>query len=218
MKDTSPATTLRTTAKARLRAILALFNRQRKRNVRRVTLHPDSLNKWTNEDLEHLRYEYRVPEGAKVYDIGACKGDWYEMAQRVWPQAVFTLFEPTDHLHDIQVRPQDSAIKAAAWIKDGIIEMGGSFFATSVYEPEKKQYPCVDITKYCQDEITLMKINIEGAEWELVPYLIETGAMKNIDNLQVQCHLVEGLDTGMIYKSIREKLSETHYLTYDYPY
>ena len=65
--------------------------------------------------------------------------------------------------------------------------------------------------------IDMMKINIEGAEYDLLEHLIETGFIKNIKNIQVQFHdFVEDAEKRMI--KIQKKLQKTHYLTYQYPF
>jgi hypothetical protein len=38
------------------------------------------------------------------------------------------------------------------------------------------------------DRVNLLKINVEGAEYDILDKLIETGYIKNVDNIQVQFH------------------------------
>ena len=65
--------------------------------------------------------------------------------------------------------------------------------------------------------IDLMKINIEGAEYELLEYLIEEGIVSKINNIQVQFHdFVSDAESRM--KSIQHNLRKTHYLTYHYEF
>ena len=46
-------------------------------------------------------------------------------------------------------------------------------------------------TKYNIENIKLMKVNIEGGEYELLPRLIESGFIKRIRNIQIQFHEID---------------------------
>ena len=64
-------------------------------------------------------------------------------------------------------------------------------------------------------QIDLMKINIEGGEYDLLDHLIESGFVKNIKNIQVQFHdFVPRAMERM--KKIQRELQKTHHLTYQY--
>jgi len=65
--------------------------------------------------------------------------------------------------------------------------------------------------------IQLMKINIEGGEYELLDYLIEKDWIQHIDNIQIQFHdFFPNSEQRM--SIIQSKLAETHTLTYNYKY
>ncbi|TMA87233.1 MAG: FkbM family methyltransferase, partial [Deltaproteobacteria bacterium] len=67
------------------------------------------------------------------------------------------------------------------------------------------------------ETIALMKINIEGGEYDLLDHLIETGFVSRIDNIQVQFHdFVAEAESRMV--RIQERLSQTHAITYQYPF
>jgi hypothetical protein len=38
------------------------------------------------------------------------------------------------------------------------------------------------------DRITLLKINVEGRKYDILPHLTDTGLVSRIDNIQVQFH------------------------------
>ena len=62
-----------------------------------------------------------------------------------------------------------------------------------------------------------MKVNIEGGEYALLYDLINSGYIKNIENIQIQFHNnVPGHD--LMIQDIRKKLEKTHTLTYKYDY
>ena len=62
--------------------------------------------------------------------------------------------------------------------------------------------------------INLCLMNIEGYEFKLIPYMIETGIMDRIDYFMCQFHLQGGKETE--YYDIRRRLSETKKIRFDY--
>jgi len=67
------------------------------------------------------------------------------------------------------------------------------------------------------ETIDLMKINIEGGEYEVLSRLIDSGYVKICNNLQIQFHIFVK-NAELMRDEIRSKLYETHHLTYDYPF
>ena len=63
--------------------------------------------------------------------------------------------------------------------------------------------------------VALMKINIEGGEYDLLDRMIETGLVESIDNLQVQFHNFT-VDAKRRMERIQEALQRTHTLNYQY--
>jgi hypothetical protein len=63
--------------------------------------------------------------------------------------------------------------------------------------------------------INLMKINIEGGEYPLLRRMKEVGIIPLCDDIQVQFHDTFP-DAARLRSEIREWLSRTHHLTYDY--
>jgi FkbM family methyltransferase len=93
---------------------------------------------------------------------------------------------------------------------------------SSVFRPSdaREKIQLVDAVRFFEEHdiqhINLMKINIEGGEYELLEHLLQTGFIKNIENIQVQFHqLTEGYAERM--SAIQKSLSQTHSLTYQYP-
>jgi len=69
-----------------------------------------------------------------------------------------------------------------------------------------------DITK-----IDLLKLNVEGAEFNILNNIIANGFIDFINDIQVQFHKCYPDAINERIK-LRNKLSETHYLTYDYSF
>lgn len=65
--------------------------------------------------------------------------------------------------------------------------------------------------------IDLLKINIEGGEYDFLERIIEDKIINNITNIQVQFHdFAPNAEVRM--KAIQSKLSQTHYTTYSYEF
>jgi len=65
--------------------------------------------------------------------------------------------------------------------------------------------------------INLIKINIEGGEYELLEKMIISNLIKRFDNIQIQFHrFIANAFTKR--RLIQKGLSKTHYLTYNYPF
>lgn len=170
----------------------------------KVTLNEKSLKEWQSKDLEHLRYEYDLKMTDKVIDIGSYRQEWADKIRDIYGCHV-ECFEALDN--------------RAAWVYDGEIALGGAFYYSSEFgDGPKTTYKCVDIAPYLQEEIALVKINIEGSEYNLIKYIIDKGLIKKIDELQVQFHLIEGVDCIMFYSLLALELSKTHELTWQYPF
>ena len=63
--------------------------------------------------------------------------------------------------------------------------------------------------------IDLIKINIEGSEYDLLDHLIETGLHTIVKNFQIQFHNIAP-DSKDRMENIQEKLRKTHRQTYSY--
>jgi len=65
------------------------------------------------------------------------------------------------------------------------------------------------------DKVSLMKINIEGSEYDLLERLINKSYHKKIDNILVQFHNIS-VDSEKRLLQIRDELSKTHKSTFCY--
>ena len=79
----------------------------------------------------------------------------------------------------------------------------------------------VDIVSWLKSHsigyIDLMKINIEGGEYELLDKLLDSDYVTKVNELQIQFHSFFPNAKERMNK-IQEKLSDTHQLTFQYPF
>ena len=63
----------------------------------------------------------------------------------------------------------------------------------------------------------MLKINIEGGEYDLLESILESNIQNKIINFQIQFHdFVPNSEIRM--KKIQDKLSQTHQITFNYPF
>jgi FkbM family methyltransferase len=184
---------------------------------------------WTAHrgDLTH-RLDYDLHADSVVLDLGGYEGQWASDIFAKYCCDVY-VFEPiTEYADKIQFRfrrntkiqvfpfglgPSDSQRpmskkldQSSVVLQDGETVMG-SF-------REGIQFITADLGL---SHVDLMKINIEGAEYDLLEHVIARDWITNISNLQIQFHdFVPDAEARM--KTLQEKLASTHSLTYQYSF
>lgn len=184
--------------------------------LQHISIDPESLRTWQSENLERLRYEYDLTQSSTVIDLGAYKGEWAnEIHARYGCQVV--VVEPTEYINDFKYGP---IVNKAAGTHNGKMSFGGRAYYTSAFETGDHEYECFDVNKLLEqyEVIDLLKINIEGAEYDLLNHIIGAGFHTRIKNIQVQFHQIHGLPFERWYKEITDKLSQTHSAIWQYLY
>lgn len=182
----------------------------------RVSLNETSQTEWQEKNLEYLRYEYDLKPEDVVIDVGAYRGEW---ASQIFCRygCKLIVIEPGPWIVGL---PIGEVINKAASDHEGTLRFGGAYYYSSEHEEPTHEYPCFDInsllSKY--DEIALVKINIEGGEYSLLDHIIKAGLHGRLRNLQVQFHCIEGEPFEDWYDRIQKQLSETHELSWFYPF
>lgn len=174
-----------------------------------------------------LRLQYPLNKTSIVFDLGGYKGDW---AYQIWKeyQSQIYVFEPYKPYCDT-IRARFAAIPSIKIFEYGLgsknEELGFSVAenASSVFNSGEKTATITIhsiqefLEKHKINKVDLIKINIEGGEYELLEYLLENNLIDRFENLQVQFHdFVPGAESRM--KSIQERLGRTHYTTYKYEF
>jgi FkbM family methyltransferase len=170
-----------------------------------------ALKQWQDGNKEHLRYYYPAPVKL-VVDIGAFKGEWSLKMKEIYGCRCVCV-EPTEYINGVQ---GVEIINKAASTRKGTITTGGRSYWTSVFEDGDTEYECFDVATILNQPVDVLKINIEGAEYELLNYITMTGLHKNCKNIQVQFHQIAGAPYEHWYSEIIKQLSKTHRLTWKY--
>ena len=180
---------------------------------------------WDDGGDYRFRFDYDLGPDSIVLDLGGYEGQWAsDLFSRY--QCRILIFEPVKtfaknigqrFLLNGKISVFDFGLGASTRIESISISKDGSsiFRETS----EKEEIKIVDSHEWLTNErvgaIDLIKINIEGGEYELLEKIIDTGLVSNIKNIQVQFHDILP-DSPQRMESIQKKLSETHFLTYQY--
>jgi len=142
----------------------------------------------------------------RFLDIGAWTGASAEFFLRNHPKAKdFEVISFECDKRNIEVIKKKhlpiTLVEKAAWVHDGTIRfypgLGPTKAGGTVYAGKKtggvngkvfQEVECVDITRYLDADYTIVKINAEGAEYDIIPYLYECGLLHKVNKWYVQWH------------------------------
>lgn len=192
-------------------------------------MNAENYTKWvTDKGDSTLRLDYPLNKESIVFDLGAYKGHFADQIYAKYKCKVFA-FEPIPSFYKLlenkyacnsKVFVFNLAIigttdKQKLFVVDN--DQSGSF----IEGKNKVLVECCRLGEvmYCLmvEHIDLIKINIEGGEYALLKYMIDNRLVQICANIQVQFHTFVNLYEEK-YEWIKEKLSETHELTYRYPF
>lgn len=177
-----------------------------------------------------LRLNYDLNENSIVLDFGGYKGEWTNQIINRYNSNVY-IFEPIKKFYDEIVNrfKNNDKVKVFNYGLSNIdkecpiiLNNDGSseFINNNQYQKEIVFFKNVSETLNILglEKIDLLKINIEGGEYNVISNLIETGIINKINNLQVQFHSKsDGIDDYITLKeNLYNKLSISHNLTWCY--
>lgn len=171
-----------------------------------------------------LRHDYPLSQDSVIFDLGAYLGQW---SQKIWDryQCYIYAFEPVKQFYE-QARESlkhdkvtvfNYAIGNSDRTEDiTFIKDGSTFFV----DGDKLEHVEVrDIVRVMKDlnvpKVHLIKMNVEGSEYEILERLIDLNMLSMFDNLQIQFHReVDNYQERR--KKIHEALKRTHKCLYNY--
>jgi FkbM family methyltransferase len=191
----------------------------------------ETLEEWkASKGDKELRLTYDLAENSLVFDLGGYEGQWASDIFGKYKCPVW-IFEPSASFYQRIVarfshNPSMKVLNFGLADHDGELKLYESEDASSVIRDKdsvgKYEYiRLVNASNFLSEKgierIDLMKINIEGAEYDLLDHLIETGWITKIVNLQVQFHnFTDNAEARM--QSIQRALARTHKPTYQYKF
>ncbi len=185
--------------------------------------------RWFRDNAETtLRLNYDLNESSTVFDLGGYEGQWTGDIYAKYHCTVH-VFEPVASFYE-KIRERFKNNQNISLYKYGlsgsnrIDKISINKNSSSIYRTVGKNFEDVEIrdvveffSQHAITKVDLMKINIEGGEYELLERIIESGLVRKINNLQIQFHdFFPGARKRM--KNIQSSLLKTHHLTYQYPF
>ncbi len=184
---------------------------------------------WKSHDLNNtLRLNYPLNENSLVFDLGGYLGEWSNDIFTKYSCNIY-IFEPVpEYFNLIKDRcKEEKKIKVYnfglsnvnKYTRLNIDQDSTSEFTLSNHKTIKIKL--VSFAEFlAKKEITdidLIKINIEGGEYDLLESMIENHLAGKIENIQIQFHdFVPNAKLRM--SKIQKNLSKTHKLTYQYKF
>lgn len=179
---------------------------------------------------EELRYLCPLNRDSIVLDVGAHKGDFTAEINRRYNSTIFA-YEPVPEFFAVCAKrfwgnPKIRVMNYALGIADGVArfgvkgDMSGQFCTSPNEFAEVTMRDFIDVSCDILAEfsgIDLLKINAEGAEYDMLEAANTRGLNQYINRISVQFHTVAP-DYKRRHAAIRASLAETHDLEYDEPF
>lgn len=174
---------------------------------------------------EEKRLKYDLNDNSIVVDLGSFEGNFANNIHIKYKCNVFG-FEPLKKFYDLSKKKfQNSKVvfyNFALGSENKKTDIYVNKDETSLFFIENAVKEKIIIKKYevieelGLNKIDLLKMNIEGAEYDLLDYIIENKFIKKIKNLQIQFHTnVENYAERK--KKIVKFLKKTHYRKWYFP-
>jgi FkbM family methyltransferase len=178
---------------------------------------------------DYLRYDYPLTNNSIVLDLGAHHGEFSKNIYNLYNCKIYS-FEPVQHNYNqCKVNLQDyEGIKLYKLVlsnENGTCDFFVAGESSSIYigstigeyEIETKK-----IDEFLDEnginKVDLIKMNIEGSEYELLEYIIKNNFIDRFENLQIQFHDNAFDGWREKYDFIIENLKKTHHLTYHFEF
>ena len=180
-----------------------------------------------NGDKTHRLNYPNLDDQSIVFDIGGYIGDFASDIFSKYSCNIY-LFEPVKEYYDFAKNrflnnKKITIFPYGAGVKNSTLDISKAGASSSLFRKKNnsshetvKIKNIIEILEELQlKEIDLMKINIEGAEYELLELLINSDWVQQINNIQIQFHSF--VDNPVEKRRIlQQELSKTHVKTYDY--
>lgn len=152
---------------------------------------------WLLDNGETKRYDYNLNNESFIIDLGGYKGAWADSMYKRYECSIL-IFEPVKSFYeDIAEKfryNKNITVRHSALGNENrtdMISVAGD--AASIFTGEKnEEINVIDIFEQFKFEgiksVDLMKINIEGSEYEVLERMIESGMIDMVDNFQIQFH------------------------------
>jgi len=184
------------------------------------------VKRWYDDGGEvNLKHDFKLTKKSVVFDVGGYIGEWAEEISKRYGSKLY-VFEPvTKYAATISSRlkksPNVKVYRAGLGGENRTDAISIDELASSVFieTNNKEKIEITDIVDFCKDnkirKIDLIKMNIEGGEYELLERMITSGLIHKTTTLLIQFHnFVPNGELRM--ENIQKKLSKTHRQRFQY--
>ncbi len=183
-----------------------------------------AVKEWVKKDGDNtLRLNYDLNSDSTVIDVGGFKGEWAQQINDKYNCEIH-VYEPFEKFSNLlkekfNDKPNIKVYNLGIGGTTRKVKMIEDDLATRVVDDPNGNISLVSVTKALENfnTIDLLKMNIEGSEYEVLPAMISSGDINKVKNLQVQFHPIDD-DSIQKYEKIRGDLEKTHELTYFFPF
>ena len=187
---------------------------------------------WLNEFFRNggddmlYKFDGFLNESSTVFDMGSYEGEFYKEIFRKYNCDIHA-FEPVEQFYSncLENLPKKVLLNNFALVNEN------TTFNISLSDNSSSQFISdngntticnkVKFIDYINDKniknIDLIKVNIEGGEYELLDTILDSNYQNNIDGYLIQFHYLSG-DPLIKRQQIVEKLQETHTSVFSYPF
>ena len=177
-----------------------------------------------------IMYEAPLNKGDIVLDLGAYHGKWASRVYELYQPRIY-MYEPDPpsvrKLQNMFAGNDDVELREyGLGARDDQLEMiqkgmGSSFYGKNTGGHNVVTVPVRDVAAELEalghEQIDLIKLNIEGGEYDVMERLIETGWMPRVRIFMIQFH--EWFDGAhRRHRRIHRELRKTHDVAWRYPF
>lgn len=187
------------------------------------------LERWQADGGDEAnRYTYaHLSKGSLVMDVGGYKGQWSSDIYAKYNCKIM-IFEPVHMFATaiekrFEMNPKIEVFSIALGANQRQETITVDADGSSIYRAgsQTTTIQFVDVEQFFLEhnikEVDLMKINIEGGEYELLSRLCEAGITTKVKAIQVQFHKVLP-DAEIQMYNLQRELAKTHIPTYQYKF
>ncbi len=184
------------------------------------------IRRWKSDKGDQtLRLNYDLSPDSVVLDLGGYRGEWADNIHSRYGCQVH-VFEPVQSFAEgIRARFQGNnsihvhQFGLGSHTRSESISLSADASSMFQNKGQTQTIQIVDAAAWFDQEqiknVHLMKVNIEGGEYELLERLLDTGLEKRIDDVQVQFHNFAD-DSESRMNAILQRLEASHQPTYQY--
>ena len=180
---------------------------------------------YSDYPYQSVLYDFKLNEDSIVFDVGGYIGEYSERIYSMYNSNIY-IFELFPKFHFLiknkfQLNKKIKVFDFGLSNKDQEIFIENNGVGTSVYGKQRKgiktNVKCASnfILDNQIKQIDLMKLNVEGAEFDILHNLITKDIVKNIKFILIQFHEIDNLSVKK-RKEIQYELSKTHNKLFDY--